>query len=53
MASLTCEATLLLLLRFYSDLVTNFTAQRYNIAVLKRKVQKTNLNGDMKNEEDY
>ena len=42
-----------ILLRFYTGLLTDFTAKTYNIGVLKRKVQKINVKGDIENEKDY
>ena len=43
----------LILLRFYTGLLTDFTTKTYNIGVLKRKVQKINVKGDIENEKDY
>ena len=42
-----------ILLRFYTGLLTDFTTKTYNIGVLKRKVQKINVKGDIENEKDY
>ena len=42
-----------ILLRFYTGLLTDFTTKTYNIGVLKRKVQKLNVKGDIDYEKDY
>ena len=44
---------LIVLLRFYTGLLTDFTVKTYNIGVPGRKVQKINVKGDIENEKDY
>lgn len=48
-----CYVVLLILLRFYTGLLTDFTNKIYNIGVLKRKVQRINVKGDIEDEKDY